>query len=175
MEAADRHGVTLLRLPSWTTHELQRMDSSVFGPFEHYRNEQVLLFGSHNTDRTVTKQRFGKIFTEAWDKAATPANTKAGFCASGCYPFNPSIISDEAFATSLVTRNEDAQVSNIMTAYETPAAACVSQKTCKASAVPGTSSRVAPSTGNPDVFSAGREYVADMKRNTVIAHSQHCK
>jgi len=89
LEATDRHDVTLLRLPSWTTHELQHMDSSVFGPFEHYRDEQVLLFGSHSTDRTVTKQRFGKIFTEAWDKAATPANIKAGFCASGCYPFNP--------------------------------------------------------------------------------------
>ena len=42
VEAADRHDITLLCLPSWTTHELQHMDKPVFGPFEHCRDEQVL-------------------------------------------------------------------------------------------------------------------------------------
>ena len=51
-----------------------------------------------------SKQSFGKIFTEAWDKAATPANIK-GFRATGIYPFNPSIIPDEAFVPSLVRHN----------------------------------------------------------------------
>jgi hypothetical protein len=44
---------------------------------EHYWDEQALLFYNHNTDRTLNKQRFGKIFTAAWDKAATPANIRA--------------------------------------------------------------------------------------------------
>jgi len=48
-----------------------------------------------------SKHSFGKIFTEAWDKAATPANIKAGFFATGIHPFNPSISPDEAFAPSL--------------------------------------------------------------------------
>jgi hypothetical protein len=68
------------------------MDKSVFGPLEHYWKEQVLLFYDHSTDRTFTKQRFGKIFTEARDKAGTPANNKAGFHATGIYPFNPSFL-----------------------------------------------------------------------------------
>jgi len=114
------------------------MDKSVFGPLEHYWEEQVLQFYSHSTDRTLTKQRFGKIFTEAWDKAATPANIKAGFRATRIYPFSPSIIPDEDFTPSLVTHKEDAQVSNIVTVFETPAAAPLSQKkTCEASPVPG--------------------------------------
>jgi hypothetical protein len=37
--------------------------------------------------------------------------------------------------------------------------------------VPGTSSRVAPSTSNPDVVSAGRD-VADMKKNAIITSSK---
>ena len=74
VEAADCHLITLLCLLSQTTHELQRMDRSVFGPFAHYWDEQVLLFHSHSRDHTITKRRSGKIFTEAWDKAATPAN-----------------------------------------------------------------------------------------------------
>ena len=172
VEAADYHDITLFCLLSQTTHELQPMDKSVFGQFEHYWAEQVLLFYSHSTDHKLTKQIFGKIFTEAWDEAATPANIKAGICATGIYPFNPSIIPDRAFAPSLVTPNEDIQVSNIVTVFEMPAAAPLSQKkTHKASPVPGTSSRVAPSTINPDVVSAGRD-VADMKRNAIITASQ---
>ena len=125
------------------------------------------------TDCTLTKQRFGKIFTEARDKAATPANIKAGFHATGIYPFNPSVIPDRAFAPSLVTPNEDAQVSNSVTVFETPAAAPLSQKkTHKVSPVLGTSSRVVPSTSNLDVVSVGREDVADMKRNAIITPSQ---
>jgi hypothetical protein len=40
--------------------------------------------------------------------------------------------------------------------------------------VPGTTGRVAPSTNNPDVVSAGKEDVADMKKNAIITqeHSQ---
>jgi len=120
-----------------------------------------------------SKQRFGKIFTEAWDKAATPANIKIGFRATSIHPFNPSITPDEAYAPSLVRQNDDAQVSNIATVLETPAAAPLSQKkTRKASPVHGTSSRVAPSTSNPDVVSASKEDVADRKRNAIITPSQ---
>jgi len=41
VEAAD-HNITLLCLPSQTTHEMQPMDKSVFRPFEHYLDEHVL-------------------------------------------------------------------------------------------------------------------------------------
>jgi len=141
---------------------------SVFKPIEYYWEEHVLLFYSHSTDRTLTKQIFGKIFTEAWNKAATPANIKAGFHATGIYPFNPSTVSDEAFAPSIVTNNCDAQVSNIVTVFETPAVAPLSQKkTRKASPVPGTSSRVALNISNLGVVCASRD-VADMKRNAII-------
>jgi hypothetical protein len=114
------------------------MDKSVFGPLEHYWDEQVLQFYNHSTDRTLTKMRFGKIFTEACDKAATSPNFKAGFRATRIFSFNHSIIPDEAFTPSLVTHNEDAQVSNIVTVFETPAATPLSQKkTREASPVPG--------------------------------------
>lgn len=38
-EAADCHDITLLGLPSQTTHEMQPMDITVFGPLEHYWGE----------------------------------------------------------------------------------------------------------------------------------------
>lgn len=36
VEAADRHDVTLFCLPSHTTHDMQLMDQSAFGPPGHY-------------------------------------------------------------------------------------------------------------------------------------------
>jgi site-specific recombinase XerD len=49
------------------------LDHIALSAFEHYWDEQAMVFYNHNTDRTLTKQRFGKIFTDAWHKAATPA------------------------------------------------------------------------------------------------------
>jgi hypothetical protein len=111
---------------------LQPRDKSVCGPFKHYWNEQVMLWYNHSSiRRTLTKQRFGNILTEAWNKAATPANMKAGFFATGIYPFIPSIIPDATFAPILVTHSEDAQVSSVVTLIETPTPALLSQKTWK--------------------------------------------
>jgi hypothetical protein len=103
----------LLCLPSKTTHELQPMEKSIFGSFEHYYDEQVLLFYNHSTDCALTKQKFSTIFLESWYKAATPTNIKGGYRATGMYPFNPSIIPDKTFAPSHVTHNEDFKSSMI--------------------------------------------------------------
>ncbi|CAG5002618.1 unnamed protein product [Parnassius apollo] len=60
---------------------------------------------SLHEDRKITKQRFGVIFSKVWDKAATPVNIKAGFEATGIYPFNPDRIPEEAYALSIPTYN----------------------------------------------------------------------
>ncbi|KAJ2949421.1 hypothetical protein O0L34_g15337 [Tuta absoluta] len=103
VEAADKFDIKLLCLPSNTTHELQPMDKSVFRSFEYFWDEEVLKYWGHHEDRRITKQRFGVIFSKVWDKAMTPANIKAGFEATGIYPFDPTRIPDEAYAPSLPT------------------------------------------------------------------------
>ena len=72
VEAAEDMGVTLLCLPSNTTHELQPMDKSVFGPFEKFWDDELMNFWSTFEDREFNKQRFGYVFTPVWDKSATP-------------------------------------------------------------------------------------------------------
>lgn len=103
VDVAERHDITLLCLPSNTTHELQPMDKAVFRSFEHHWDEQVLLFWTKYKDRALTKQRFGEIFSVVWDKAMTPANIKSGFSATGIFPYNPDAIPEVAFAPSIFT------------------------------------------------------------------------
>lgn len=103
VDVAQDYEITLFCLPANTTHELQPMDKSVFRAFEHYWDEAVLLYWSNHGDRTITKQRFGTLFSGVWDKCMTPSNIKSGFRATGIYPFNPNILPDEAYAPSTVT------------------------------------------------------------------------
>lgn len=103
VETADAHDITLFCLPSNTTHELQPMDKAVFKSFEYHWDEQVLLYWTRHKDRSITKQRFGEIFTTVWDKSVTPQNIMSGFSATGIYPFNPQAIPEVAFAPSILT------------------------------------------------------------------------
>lgn len=105
VDVADKHNITLLCLPSNTTHELQPMDKSVFRSYEHHWDEQVMLFWTKYKDRALTKQRFGDIFSIVWDKAMTPANIKSGFSATGIFPYNPDAIPEVAFAPSMFTED----------------------------------------------------------------------
>lgn len=107
VQVADELNITLYCLPSNTTHELQPMDKAVFRSFEHYWDDEVLKYWTKNIDRSITKQRFGAIFSEVWDKSLTPANIKSGFQATGIYPFNQDVIPVEAFAPSSITENKN--------------------------------------------------------------------
>lgn len=111
LETATRYDVTLYCLPSNTTHELQPMDKAVFRAFEYYWEDEVQKYLSIHKGHTITKQRFGSIFTKVWDRTMTPGNIKSGFEATGIYPFNKDAIPEIAFAPSSVTaiRNHDEQ------------------------------------------------------------------
>lgn len=104
VDVAERHDIVLFCLPSNTTHELQPMDKSVFRAFEYHWDDQVLQYWTRYKERNITKQRFGEIFSIVWDKSLTPANIKAGFAATGIFPFNPEAIPELAFAPSEVTQ-----------------------------------------------------------------------
>lgn len=45
----------------------------------HFWDELVLQLYNHTAGYTITKQRFGMIFIQAWDKAAMLVSIKAGF------------------------------------------------------------------------------------------------
>ena len=103
VDEADKHGVTLFCLPSNTTHELQPMDKTVFRAFEAYWDEVVLKFWRQHPDRSITKERFGKVFTPVWNKAMSVSNIVSGFRATGICPFDRNAIPDMTFALSETT------------------------------------------------------------------------
>ena len=88
LEFCFENNIILCRLPSHTSHKLQPCDVAVFASLKVAYREQVdrLERGGVNT---IGKQHFTSLFSPAREKAFTLKNIKAGFAASGLFPFNP--------------------------------------------------------------------------------------
>ena len=82
------NNIVLCRLPSHTSHRLQPLDVSVFGPLKTAYRDQVerLYRGGANT---VGKQHFTHLYSLSRDAAFTARNIKAGWIKTGLQPFNP--------------------------------------------------------------------------------------
>jgi len=88
LEFCFENNIILCRLPSHTSHKLQPCDVAVFASLKAAYREQVdrLERGGVNT---IGKQYFTSLFSPARERAFMPENIKAGFAASGLFPFNP--------------------------------------------------------------------------------------
>jgi predicted Fe-Mo cluster-binding NifX family protein len=76
------------RLPSHTSHKLQPCDVAVFAPLKAAYRDQVEILERGGVN-TIDKQHFTALYSPAREKAFTSKNIKAGFAATGLFPFNP--------------------------------------------------------------------------------------
>nr|XP_022911468.1 uncharacterized protein LOC111422502 [Onthophagus taurus] len=108
VEEAEKFDVSLYCLPSNTTHELQPLDYAVFRSFEHYWDTELLNYweATNVPCRTLKKDRFGIVFNKVWQQRMLISNIQNGFRATGIYPFNPSVIPENAFSRSLLTHKQ---------------------------------------------------------------------
>jgi hypothetical protein len=88
LEYCFTNNIILCRIPSYTSHKLQPCDVAAFGPLKTAYRDQVerLERGGVNT---IGKEHFTCLYKPARERAFTPKNIKAGFAASGLFPFNP--------------------------------------------------------------------------------------
>jgi hypothetical protein len=102
MRAMDEN-IHILALPPHTTHQLQPLDRSVFGPLNRAYNKACSQYVQENPLNQINKWSFPGLFRTAWESALTSQNISSGFRACGIYPYDPSVITDEAFAPSQPT------------------------------------------------------------------------
>jgi len=103
VELARKHNITMVTIPPHTSHRLQPLDLTYFGPLKHAYNVQVDKWMLHNPGRRVTDYYLCEIFTPAYNRVASIAKAVNGFKCSGILPFNPDIFGEEDFAPSSVT------------------------------------------------------------------------
>lgn len=97
------NGIILLSFPPHTSHKLQPLDRSVYGPFKKYFNTFSDDWRKTHAGERMNIYHLPGLVQKALPLAATSSNIQAGFRCSGIYPFNRFIFADHEFAPAEVT------------------------------------------------------------------------
>ena len=103
IDFARDNGIVMLTIPPHTSHRLQTLDVTVFGPFKAAYYQAMDDWLRTNPGRTVTIYEIASLVCTAHMKRMIPANAIAGFRATGTYPFNRQVFSEEDFMPAETT------------------------------------------------------------------------
>ena len=103
LDYATTHHVQLLTVPPHTTHRLQPMDLTVYGPLAIYFEQAVDVFQKNHPSRRIQMTDMAKLFNDAYPRACTVKNAVSGLVKSGICPYNPHVFTDEDFDAAMVT------------------------------------------------------------------------
>ncbi|XP_071581471.1 uncharacterized protein [Temnothorax nylanderi] len=107
LELAVDHGITMLSFPPHCTHRMQPLDVSVFGPFKTMYTIKYDAWKKSNVGVAFDLHHVPLIVDQCLDTAVTPKNIKAGFRATGIFPFDPHVFTEIDFiASDLSGENE---------------------------------------------------------------------
>ncbi|XP_018302582.1 uncharacterized protein [Mycetomoellerius zeteki] len=100
LELALDHGITMLSFLPHCTHRMQPLDVSVFGPFKTMFTIKHDAWKKSNFGVVFDLHHVPLIVNQYLDTAATPKNIKAGFRATGIFPFDPHVFTKIDFIAS---------------------------------------------------------------------------
>ena len=128
IEFAREHGIVMISLPPHTTHELQPLDLTFFGPLKMNYNSECDNWMVNHPGQQISQFELAGLFGAAYIRTATVQKAVNGFNTPGIWPFNPNKISPERFSPSSVT--DEPQSSDVSTSAS--ATTCTSQNGSKA-------------------------------------------
>lgn len=115
--------IHMLSLPPHTSHRMQPLDVSFFGPFKAaYKRECDFFMKSHLAER-ITPYDLASLVKKAFSDVATISKGEAGFKATGIFPLNPNVFTDEDFVAAEVLQSEPNIVEDVDPTAVQPSAA----------------------------------------------------
>ncbi|KAJ8912432.1 hypothetical protein NQ315_006098 [Exocentrus adspersus] len=100
---AKANRIILLTMPPHTSHRLQPLDRTVFGPYESFYGEACRDWMVNNPGKTISIYDVSEIIGKAFAKAFTITNIVSGFAVTGICPYNENLFGEEEFLSSYVT------------------------------------------------------------------------
>lgn len=88
--------VSILCLPPHCTHRMQPLDVGFMSAFKTYYSNEIRTW-IRNKARPVTHYQLGELFGNAYTTAATCRTAMNAFRATGLYPCNRHVYTDEMF------------------------------------------------------------------------------
>lgn len=129
VEAIDickKNNTFILTFPPHTSHKLQPLDHTVFGPFKTCYNSACSDWMLTHAGRPISIYDIAECVGRAYPISFTPTNITSGFLATGIWPYNRNVFRDDEFMSSYVTDRPSTSVSipneiSAETSEETPA------------------------------------------------------
>lgn len=103
----------MVTLPPHTSHKLQPLDRSVFGPFKHFYNAAADDHMVTHPAEPITIYDIPALAAQAYPRAFNPMNIQKGFACTGIYPFNSNMFGEEDFLSSYVTDRPDPKATTV--------------------------------------------------------------
>ena len=100
---ARKKNIILMVLPAHTSHILQPLDVGCFGSMKNTYYSLCRDFMKNHIGQIITRYDICSLSCKAYAKSVTVASAVSAFRNSGIYPYNPTIISSEKLAPSIVT------------------------------------------------------------------------
>ncbi|KAJ8909546.1 hypothetical protein NQ315_012740, partial [Exocentrus adspersus] len=107
IELARENHVKLLTLPPHTSHKLQPLDKSVYGPLKKYYSDQCRNWLVNNPGKRILIYDIAEILGKAYPLAFCSRNCISGFRDTGIFPYNNNIFSDSDFMAANVTNLDE--------------------------------------------------------------------
>lgn len=158
LNLAKTNSVIIDALPAHCSNKLQPLDVSVYAPFKAHYNSAVDSWLLHHPGKPMTIYEVAQCVGLTHEWALTPSNIKAGFKATGIFPFDDKVFTDNDFLFSYVTDRENQTAPSMMpqSSWNVPSnygkakLAKNSNEPIEASSVDSHCLRVTPSTSKPD-------------------------
>lgn len=110
--ARENH-VVIICFPPHCTHRMQPLDVSFMAPLSNFYGEEVRKWMRQHPGRRVTIYEIGKLFGDAFMKAATMQTAISGFKKTGIYPLDSEVFPDWMFSPSETTERSLDEFENV--------------------------------------------------------------
>lgn len=96
--------IVVLSIPPHTSHRLQPLDVTFFGPLKVALNREYDLYLKNYPYQKITPYDIAPIFTKAYVKTATMEKAISGFKSCKIFPINPEKFSDDDFVAQAIPK-----------------------------------------------------------------------
>jgi hypothetical protein len=103
IDLARENHITIVTIPPHTSHRLQPLDLTVYGPLKTAYNRVVDAWLVSNPGKRVTDYELTENFSKAYNTVCSIEKAVKGFKVSGIFPFNKELFTDEDYAPSAAT------------------------------------------------------------------------
>lgn len=100
------NGIVILSFPPHTSHRLQPLDVSVFGPFKKFCRVSFNDFLCSNRGKQITIYDIAALTNQPFQRSFSSENILSGFKSTGIHPFNSQNFNEDEFAVENLPEQE---------------------------------------------------------------------